>query len=108
MPRIVDERDDVRKRLKMKSLLIRKQNRGSLSQGSCSAMSCAGANLVPCRRSVQASDQYILLATRINWGAESTQIHIELHFKEKNKVQKDKLRCIQVMKEGTQRGDKNG
>ena len=25
-------------------------------------MSCAGANLVPCRRSVQASDQYILLA----------------------------------------------
>ena len=36
------------------------------------------------------------------------QIHIEVHFKEKNKVQKDKLRCIQVMKEGTQRGDKNG
>ena len=36
------------------------------------------------------------------------QIHIEVHFKEKNKVQKDKLRCIQVMKEGTQRDDRNG
>ena len=28
-------------------------------------MSCAGANLVPCRWSVQASDQYILLAILI-------------------------------------------
>ena len=31
---------------------------------------------------------YFKLWTRINWGAESTQIHIEVHFKEKTKYKK--------------------
>ena len=32
----------------------------------CSAMNCAGANLVPCRGSVQASDQYMLLTVIVS------------------------------------------